>query len=133
MHMESTEALIKYFFAHDHLNYARMMPLYLHTMQKAKEDHPTVWEEFEKGNFCVTKGVAGFTSIGPDHAIEQENRELKVVGGIVGITQQEGAFDKYFLIAPELSKIQQQFEQKYGSTGGDKRLEHHEMKTFKNC
>ena len=127
LHMESTEALIKYFFAHDHLNYARMMPLYLHTMQKAKEDHPTVWEEFEKGNFCVTKGVAGFTSIGPDHAIEQENRELKVVGGIVGITQQEGALDKYFLIAPELSKIQQQFEQKYGSTGGDKRLEHHEM------
>ena len=32
-----------------------------------------------KGNFCVTKGVAGFTSIGPDHGIEQENRELQVI------------------------------------------------------
>ena len=25
----STEALIKYFFAHDHLNYARLLPVYL--------------------------------------------------------------------------------------------------------
>jgi len=87
--MQSLEALIKYFFAHDHLNYARMLPLYMSTMQETEKDHPEIWAEFVKGNFCVTKGVAGFTSIGPDHGIEQENRELKVVGGIVGITQNE--------------------------------------------
>ena len=90
--MESTEALIEYVFAHDHLNYARLMPLYLHSMPEAKEKHPNLWAEFEKGNFCITKGVAGFTSIWPDHGIEQENRELKVVGGIVGITQKEKTF-----------------------------------------
>ena len=92
--MESTEALIKYFFAHDHLNF---------------------WAKFEGGNFCLTKGVAGFTFIEPDHGIEQEKRELKVIGGVVGITQKEKSLDKYFLIAPELSKIQQQFEEIYGN------------------
>ena len=81
-----------------------MMPLYLHTIQEAKEKHPNIWEGFEKGNFCVTR-VAGFTSIGPDHGIEQKNRELKVVGGIVGITDTERKVFGYFLIAPELSKI----------------------------
>ena len=35
-----------------------------------------------KGNFCVTKGAAGFTSTAPDHGIEHENRKLKVTGGL---------------------------------------------------
>ena len=58
---------------------------------------------------------------------EQENRELKVMGGIVGITQKEQSLDKYFLIAPELSKIQQQFEEMYGNVSNEKRTEHHEI------
>ena len=74
-------------------------------MQQTEQQHPEIWAEFMKGNFCVTKGVAGFTSIGPDHGIEQENRKLRVIGGIVGITQNEKSLDKYFLIAPELWNI----------------------------
>ena len=29
LHMQSLESLMKYFFAHDHLNYARLLPLYI--------------------------------------------------------------------------------------------------------
>jgi len=58
-----------------------------------------------KGNFSVTKGIVGFTSIGPDNGILQNNHELNVVGGIVGITQNENSLDKYFLIAPELLEL----------------------------
>jgi len=61
--------------------------------------------EFVKGNFSVTKGIAGFTSIGPDNRILQNNHELKVVGGIVGITQNENSLNKYILIAPELLEL----------------------------
>ena len=110
LHMQSLEALIKYFFAHDDFNYARSFPLYIFTMQETEKDHSEVWAEFVKGNFCVTKGVAGFTSIGPDHGIKQENRELKVISGIVGIMQNEKSLDKYFLIAPELSNLQREFQ-----------------------
>ena len=107
LHMESLAYLTKYFFAHDHQNYACLLPLYITTMQETERQHPDLWAEFMKGNFCVTKGVAGFTSISPDQGIEQENRTLKVIGGIVGITQNEKALDKFFLIAPELSKLLQ--------------------------
>jgi len=79
------------------------------------------------GNFCVTKGVAGFTSIGPDHGIEQENRELKVVDAIIGITQNEKSLDKYFLIAPELSNLQREFENTYYTGNNEKRTQHHEL------
>ena len=40
LHMESIESLTKYFFAHDHLNYARLLPLYIATMQETEKLHP---------------------------------------------------------------------------------------------
>ena len=66
-----------------------------------------------KGNYCVTKCVSGFTSIAPDQRIEQETRTLKVIGGIVGITQYEKALDKFFLIVPELFNLLHEFAE-YG-------------------
>ena len=75
----------------------------------------------------MTKGVAGFTAIAPDQGIEQENRTLKVIGGIVGITQNEKALDKFFLIAPELSKLLHEFAAEYGSDNNDKSTQHHEI------
>jgi len=65
----------------------------------------------------VTKGLAGFTTIASHHGIEQETRKLKVMGGIVGITQNEKALDKFFLTAPELSKALHEFSQEYGGNG----------------
>ena len=96
LHLESIQSLMKYFFAHDHLNYAKLLPLYISTMQETEKRHPSLWREFTRGHFCVTKGLAGFTSTASDHGIEQENRKLKVMGGIVGLTQNEKALDKFF-------------------------------------
>ena len=38
------------------------------------------------GKFCVTKNEIPFTSIAPE---EQENRRLKVRGGIIGINDND--------------------------------------------
>ena len=40
LHMQSLESLITYFFAHDHLNYAGLLPLYISTMQQTEHQHP---------------------------------------------------------------------------------------------
>ena len=113
LHLKSLEALIKYFFAHDHLNYARLLPLYLAIMQLIKKTVPKLWKEFETGNFCVSKSDVKFTSIAPDHGIEQENKKLKVSGGIVGITLEEQALQRFFLAAPVLSAYSKKFESKF--------------------
>ena len=78
LHLAATESLIKYFLAHDHLNYARLLPMYLATVQNVKTNLPRLWKEFKKGNFCITKSNVKFTSIAPDHGIEHENRKMKV-------------------------------------------------------
>ena len=58
---------------------------------------------------------------------KSKNRTLKVIGGIVGITQNEKALDKFLLIAPELSKLLHEFAAEYGSDNNDKRTQHHEI------
>ena len=44
---------------------------------KYRKNHPDVWKEFVMGKFCVTKKEIPFTSIAPDHTLEQENSRLK--------------------------------------------------------
>ena len=68
--------------------------------------------------------MAGFTSIAPDHAIEHENRAIKV---IVGIAQHDKALDKLFLIALEMSKLLDELTKEYGMDSNASRTQHHEM------
>ena len=42
LHLESLKALSKYFFAHDRLNYARMVPLYLAQMELLESSDPDI-------------------------------------------------------------------------------------------
>ena len=85
LHLASTHNLAKYFFVHDKHNYARMIPVYLAEMISLKDNDPDTWNFFEDGNFSVNKTKISFSAIGCDHAIEHENRAMKVAGGITGI------------------------------------------------
>ena len=51
---------------------------------------------FEEGNFSVNKTATSFSAVGVDHGIEQENRAMKVLGGIKGIANNQKALDQYF-------------------------------------
>ena len=66
-----------------------------------------IWTEFPQGNFVVNKSDIPFCAIGPDHGIEHVNRSMKVSGGLVGITLNEAARSRFFLVAPELSRLAQ--------------------------
>ena len=114
LHLESLKALAKYFFAHDRLNYARMVPLYLAQMHRLKIDDPDIHHEFIQGNFCVNKNEIPFCAIGPDHAIEHVNKLMKIRGGLKGLTQQPAAMARWFLVAPELSGLATQAEHMVG-------------------
>ena len=112
LHLESLKALAKYFFAYDRLNYARMVPLYLAQMHRLKIDD--IHHEFTQGNFCVNKNEIPFCAIGPDHAIEHINKLMKSRGGLKGLTQQPAAMARWFLVAPELSRLATQAEHMVG-------------------
>ena len=93
----SLDLLSPYFFALDLGNCARMTPVYLSFMCSLRKDDRETWD-FISSNFCCNKTKALFAVIGVDHCLEQVYKELKVMGGIVGLS--DDGIDKYCLTAP---------------------------------
>lgn len=117
LHLEALELFTKYFFAHDMLNYACMIPVYLAQMQMLHESDPEIYEEFKQGNWVVNKNsCVPFCEIGADNALEHVNLSMKVTGGLVGITLNPTACTKYFMIAPKLARLPEQAKQMGGTS-----------------
>ena len=105
LHLVSSHRLCKYFFAFDMINYARLTPVYIAKMFSLKDKDPETWSMFSEGNFSVNKTFIPFSAIRVDHAIEQENRAVKVLGGIKGIANNRKELDEYFLTVSEMGNI----------------------------
>ena len=87
LHLTSLNAMILYFFVHDQTNYARHSPLYLATMKELEHNDRNSWN-YLKENFSINKSGIPLCSVGSDHVLEQENRSLKITGGVKGLTQE---------------------------------------------
>ena len=115
------------------VNYARMTPVYLSQMFAMQQNDEATWKLMEDGYFSVNKSKVPFSAIGSDRGLEQENRKLKVVGGIKGIANSQKALDKYFLTAGEMSNIVTKFCETFKiADGKEKQDEHHEILGSKN-
>ena len=88
-----------------------MTPLHLANMTKLKTSDYEIWQYLEE-NFCIIKSKIPFVGIGTDHALEQENKVMKVAGGVIGLTQNQAAINRFCLSAPILSSLTQQFLEK---------------------
>ncbi|KXJ12360.1 hypothetical protein AC249_AIPGENE6741 [Exaiptasia diaphana] len=127
LHLKALETFTKYFFAHDKLNYARMIPLYLAEMESLKTSDQELLDEFKQSNWVVNKNPeVPFCAIGGDHALEHINRSMKVSGGLVGITLNPSARSKFFLIAPELARLSSEAQELAG-VKSEKPEQHHTM------
>ena len=126
LHLSSLDELCKYFFAHDKQKYARLIPLYLAEMSALETTDPDIHKEFMDGNFTVHKNKIPFCAVGVDHALEHINRIMKVTGGLVGITQNASARERFFLTAPELSRLAAEAHEMAGTPTAAKKR-HHEL------
>ena len=61
-YLAALEDGIKYFFAHNLLNYAKLMPLHIAQMNALKKDDPDTWETLKSGDFVVNKNGIPFSS-----------------------------------------------------------------------
>jgi hypothetical protein len=124
LHLEAGEALSKLFFAFDRIKYKRLWPRYIADMYALKQNHPDTWQEFETENIAVTKNDIPFTSIGADHACEHLNKMMKVHSGLIGISNNANARQRFFLAAPELSRLSREFKCQF-DLQEDKVRDHH--------
>ena len=49
------------------------------------------------------------------------------MGGITGITQNKEALDRYFVIAPQLAKIVDDFQNHFGEEKQSRTLDHYQL------
>ena len=61
------------------------------------------------GDFFVVKSEVTFTHLFTNETLEQEIKELKRHGGMVGLSQDEDALDRLVITTPHLAHIVKQF------------------------
>ena len=66
-------------------------------MYRLQEKDPDFWQFFSSANFSVNKTKILYSAIVADHALQQDNRKMIVLGGIEGIGNNQAAQDQYFL------------------------------------
>ena len=88
---------------------------------------------FNESNFSVNKTLIPFSAISVDPAIEQENREVKALGGIKGVANSRKALDEYFLTVSDMENIIQDFCDVFNIQNvAPKRTQHYQLTGSKN-
>ena len=134
LYLESIEKLIPYFFAFNHTNYARWLPIHFLDMINLKEKHPDLYEKFVQGCFVVRKSQRAFSGISIDQAHEQNNKYVKGDGGEIGLTENSTQLLRWMTAGPEVARLINEFEVSSESThskqvkGQD--LLHHEQVSY---
>ena len=115
------------------ITYVRLTPVYIVKMFSLKNKDPETWSMFNKGNYSINKTLISFFAICVDDAIEQENRAVKVLGDINGITNNRKALAEYFLTVSEMGNIIQGFCEAFNiQNEAPKRTQHHQVTGSKN-
>ena len=101
------EAMIPFFFFSCLAELCTISTSVYHT--NAEQKFMKAWKFFENSNFSVNKSHFLFTAIVADLDIEQLSQELKVVGGVKGLLQNENALHCFILCAPVLDSVDKDF------------------------
>lgn len=96
-------------------------------MQLLEKTAPGVHDEFITGNHAVSRSSQPFNQIWTDMAHEQSvNRDSKIKGGIVGISQKAGALERWFATAHERAAVTTALKELCGIRGDGRTSAHKE-------
>ena len=108
--MQILEKLTPLFFALDHVNYSRWMPVHIKDMSLCQTLSRMSLKSNSTGSFLkLTMHFLQSTLT----RLEQENAYVKSSGGCIGLTENPVVFRHWMLSGPELVRLQKQFEEKY--------------------
>ena len=97
-----------------------------------KHKHSEVCAAFQDGDFVVQPSNNPLSAISMDQAHEMNNKVIKGDGGIIGLTENKSALERWLVCAPEINLHLLQFEKCYGYSSienKDSSQFHHEQTT----
>lgn len=108
LYIEVLEALVPLFFALDHVNYARWLPIHIRDMRGLPKE--VECEFINNGRWVIQKTSNLYSSIPVDQAHEQENKIVKECGGAIGLMESPVALRRWSLCGPELTRLMKEFD-----------------------
>ena len=95
-----------HFFAMDRTNYSRWFPVDLGDMHQLSVTAPEIHQEFTDLGHPISSSTQPFSQVWTDIALERSvNLDGKSKGGIVGISLNPGALERWFLTVHERAAI----------------------------
>lgn len=113
LHLDSFAAMLPWMTIYDHTNYARWGPVYLADMKGLEATAPEIHAEFMDGNFVIKRSNKTFNQVPVDQATEWMNRMCKISNGIIGITRNDPARDRFCTTWAQRSHISQETKTLY--------------------
>ena len=110
LYMEACRALVPWFFALNHTNYARWLPIHIRDMASLDQLTPSLVSEFKNGHFVVKKSHRHFSAVPIDQAHEQNNKVVKGDGGAIGLTKDYAKLLRWMISGPEVSRVISDFQ-----------------------
>ena len=127
LYVEAHDALMFMFFTVDHYNYSRWVSVHIREMKSLPED---IKEDFMK-NWVVQKICRRFSTIPLDQTHEQENAKGKGKGGVVGLTENPSALQRWLVAGPQMARLLTEFESTFLlEDDSEHNYEHHEEGLF---
>ncbi|VDI16024.1 Hypothetical predicted protein [Mytilus galloprovincialis] len=133
LYIEALSKIIPWFFALDHTNYSRWLPIHLCDMVQLPKTNPETHRAFLEGNFVVNKTKKKFSCMAIDQAHEQNNACVKADGGAVGLTENLGALRRWMVAGPEMARLVNEFEnvtECFVNTNASNKLHHEQTLSF---
>ena len=119
LHLVCVKDMLPWMFAYDRINYARYLPVYLCDMLALEQNHPSVHQAVNSGDFVVQRSSCnGFSQVAVDQTIEQTiNCDTKSKGGIIGFSLNKAAVQRWVLTSHERAAVTQVCREMSGSHG----------------
>ena len=83
-------------------------------MLQLEKTAPAVYEEFCAGNFVIKESEGAFNQIAADLALEHINKQCKVAGGLVGISRNKAALDRWMITFSDRARLCNDIQQMAG-------------------
>ena len=100
--VETLRRLVALFFALDHQNYARWIPILIRDLDGLPQ---IIQKEFDEGLWAISRSNHRFSSMPIDQAHEQANKRVKGVGGVIGLTENPEMLERWIITGPEISRV----------------------------
>ena len=109
LYEKSLDEIADWVFILDHYNYSRWLPVHVRDTMNVRVKHPALCRQFADGFFTIAKTQNPFAMIGFDQTHEQQNKELKMHGGTLNLSD-ECVFTKWAVAGREIARVITEFE-----------------------